>query len=298
MIGSALPLATRRRFLKTAAAMTLAGLTVSTARAQQSQTLSMAAFQEEALEILRRHFANEGFEKGKTETEIISKRHHLYLDMIYPRAREMTAPEREKAVVAWFATLDAAAREADQIWGDFSRAKPLLRPRLWPRTGVALETLARRPFVADLYSVYVVDQPTTATFITQDRLAAWGVDVDTLHKHALTNLEEATRNIPIAAFGGKDDKNEWAMVAANDSYDAARILLPSVRRNIASILGPVALAAVPRRDIFIAWTKGHSPRPEDLARLAGDAWAAPPLSGAILRLANGEVRVATHDDIY
>lgn len=109
--------------------------------------------------------------------------------------------------------------------------------------------LANRLLVDDLFVVYVADTPTAMRFLSESDLERNGWTVEELHELALGNLEIKAAGTPFV-FGGEGDRS-LIISQTNDSYDAARILIPSLRDEIAAHLAGRMLFAVPNRDFLV-----------------------------------------------
>jgi hypothetical protein len=141
---------------------------------------------------------------------------------------------------------------------------------------------ARRPFLAGLSVVYGVQTEDQFTFITQADVARWGRNVRELDRLALDNLARETREDE--ALLCEDELCGWA---SGDGYDATRMIVPQLRRDIVEEIGP-AVYAVPREDVFVALPVRLADRIK--ARVERDFAAAPnPISPEIFVERNGEL---------
>jgi uncharacterized protein YtpQ (UPF0354 family) len=120
---------------------------------------------------------------------------------------------------------------------------PVLKPPFDLRS---LSEPARRPFLAGLSVVYGVQTEDQFTFITQADVSRWGRNVQELDHLALENLARETREHD--ALLCEDELCGWA---SGDGYDATRMIVPQLRRDIVEEIGP-AVYAVPREDVFVA----------------------------------------------
>jgi|TARA_B100002003_G_C14083551_1_gene521245 uncharacterized protein YtpQ (UPF0354 family) len=106
---------------------------------------------------------------------------------------------------------------------------------------------------------YVVDYEKGYDFIMQYHLEDWGIDADTLHKKAMSNLEKRSRNTEIQIAEAEESKNgRYAIVETGDGYDAVRLLSPSIQKQMRDYLGDEYVAAVPIRDFLIFWHREFS----------------------------------------
>ena len=115
--------------------------------------------------------------------------------------------------------------------------KPLFRLRRQPE-----EPIERR-FVPGLVVVYAVARPADFTLVTSGDLVRWGKSVRELDRIAVANLARTTD--PLLC---EQDLCGWA---SGDGYDATRLLVPKLRRDIVREIGP-AVYAVPQDDVFVA----------------------------------------------
>ncbi|MGH3051335.1 MAG: hypothetical protein ACRDM8_00050 [Gaiellaceae bacterium] len=156
---------------------------------------------------------------------------------------------------------------------------PVLKPPFALRR---LAEPARRPFLAGLSVVYGVQTEDQFTFITQADVARWGRSVQELDQLALDNLARDTRENE--ALLCEDELCGWA---SGDGYDATRMIVPQLRRDIVEEIGP-AVYAVPREDVFVALPVRLAERIK--ARVQQDFAAAPnPISPEIFVERNGKL---------
>ena len=156
---------------------------------------------------------------------------------------------------------------------------PVLKPPFDLRR---LTEPARRPFLAGLSVVYGVQTEDQFTFITEADVARWGRNVQELDGLALDNLARETREHD--ALLCEDELCGWA---SGDGYDATRMIVPQLRRDIVEEIGP-AVYAVPREDVFVALPVRLSDRIK--AQVQRDFAAAPnPISPEIFVERNGKL---------
>ena len=133
--------------------------------------------------------------------------------------------------------------------------KRYLRPQLKPSS--ALKKLgaqvARRPFVRNVFLVYAVAREDAFTLVRTRDLERWELRIGELDRIARTNLLEYTDAGERLVCEG-----EVCGWASGDGYDAARLAVPELRRQIVDEIGPTAYA-VPTESVFVAV-------PERLAR--------------------------------
>ena len=163
---------------------------------------------------------------------------------------------------------DAAPRPAPSLAPEheWSAASRLLRPALRPAGTVGVDgrhlhvpagtAFPGKPLIvagpAGLAIGYVIPGPGFDVLVGAEHLLAWGVGPDEVRAAAMANL---------AAWSGEapwvEEMNGLRRVVWSDSgegMDAARILLPEVRAQLAADLGGVGrvLIGLPERDLLIA----------------------------------------------
>ncbi len=124
--------------------------------------------------------------------------------------------------------------------------------------------IARQPLVGDLSVVYVADTPTSMRFLTEDDLTKNRMTVDQLHQLAVANLAHKTANTGYMVAG--EGAKTLVISQTRDSYDAARILLPDLRTQVAEYLGGRLLFGIPNRDFLIMLSDQDA---EFVAQIAG-----------------------------
>lgn len=105
---------------------------------------------------------------------------------------------------------------------------------------------------AGLAVAYALREPAYDVLVNADHLLGWGVDADTLREAAMANLRAWSE----AAPWSDELAGERRLLSSDtgEGGDAARILLPEVRRHLAGECGGPSrvLVALPDRDLLIA----------------------------------------------
>jgi uncharacterized protein YtpQ (UPF0354 family) len=141
----------------------------------------------------------------------------------------------------------------------FSDARDQLMPLLKRRVDVS--RIENDPAVKqfdDLDVIYAVQGDHYLTVATKDDLARWGQSVDDVDSLALSNLEKQTNKDQklLCEPSGGQKLCGWA---SGDGYDASRMLVPGLRRQIVKELGGPAVYAVPLESVFVALTRNYAP---------------------------------------
>ena len=140
----------------------------------------------------------------------------------------------------------------------FSAVRDQLMPMLKRRVDVS--RIENDPAVTqfdNLDVVYAVQGDHYFTVATKDDLARWGQSVDEIDSLALSNLEKQTNKDQklLCEPSGGQKLCGWA---SGDGYDASRMLVPGLRRQIVKELGGPAVYAVPLESVFVALTRNYA----------------------------------------
>jgi uncharacterized protein YtpQ (UPF0354 family) len=109
------------------------------------------------------------------------------------------------------------------------------------------------PFVNDTVVVFVIDMPHMTVSITVEQLMRWGLTSDDLDVIARQNLAQYSPQLEVQ-FVESTEGGRAAIVAVQDGYDAARLLLESLHERLAPELHGDFYVATPARDMFLALT--------------------------------------------
>lgn len=207
----------------------------------------------------------------------------LRLDLEQPYARYRRDPQREDEIIAEVVR-ETRERLASGISGaPFEDVRADVLPVLKPRFAVReLTDPATRPFPAGLFVIYGVHAEGQFTLITPGDVERWGRSLAEIDRLALDNLARETRENE--ALLCEDQLCGWA---SGDGYDATRMIVPQLRRDIVEEIGP-AVYAVPREDVFVALPVRLAERIK--ARVLRDFTSAPnPISPEIFVERNGKL---------
>ncbi|MGH3033654.1 MAG: hypothetical protein ACRDON_03740 [Gaiellaceae bacterium] len=169
-----------------------------------------------------------------------------------PFAEYRSEPDRRAEILA--ALVAETKRRLDEgVSGlSFAEARDSLMPLLKPR--FAVRRLEEEPvqtgFLANLVVVYAVEREHDFALVGRDDARDWGVAPRELHRIALDNLLRRT-NAEEKLLCEPSDGQELCGWASGDGYDATRMIVPGLRRQIESEIGR-AVYAVPMENVFIA----------------------------------------------
>jgi len=119
----------------------------------------------------------------------------------------------------------------------------------------ALRTFGFEPaetaFPGNLGVVYVVDAADSQTIVRPEDLERWGTTVEEVHELALDNLLEQTNEEEqlVCEPSGDHELCGWS---SSDGYDATRMIVPELRRQIVREYGGPAVFASPMENVFVA----------------------------------------------
>jgi uncharacterized protein YtpQ (UPF0354 family) len=168
-------------------------------------------------------------------------------------------PDRQDEIVGALVQESVRRMEEGNTKRSFSEVRDQLMPLLKRR--VAVSRIENDPVVKqfdDLDVIYAVQGDHYLTVATKDDLARWGQSVDDVDSLALSNLEKQTNKDQklLCEPSGGQKLCGWA---SGDGYDASRMLVPGLRRQIVKELGGPAVYAVPLESVFVALTRNYAP---------------------------------------
>jgi uncharacterized protein YtpQ (UPF0354 family) len=167
-------------------------------------------------------------------------------------------PDRQDEIVDGLVQEAVRRMEEGNTKRSFSAVRDQLMPMLKRRVDVS--RIENDPAVTqfdNLDVVYAVQGDHYFTVATKDDLARWGQSVDEIDSLALSNLEKKTnanQKLLCEPSGGQ----KLCGWASGDGYDASRMLVPGLRRQIVKELGGPAVYAVPLESVFVALTRNYA----------------------------------------
>lgn len=149
--------------------------------------------------------------------------------------------------------------EANIVGGmSFELVRARIMPRVQPESifnHLAREQVAHVPFVNGTVIVFVIDMPNMTVSVTAEQMVRWGVTADDLEQVARENLAEASHELELQVVSSKEG-GRAIVIAQQDGYDAARLLLEPLYAKLAPRLGGDFYVATPARDMFVAISAG------------------------------------------
>lgn len=175
-----------------------------------------------------------------------------------PFKRYQADPSKEMEIVTALVQ-EAKARIAERnTKRSFAEVRDQLMPMLKRRSDVrgAGTDVVSTPF-HELGILYAVQTPHSFTVVTNSDVERWGQPLSEIENLALDNLERQTNTDQklLCEPSGTQKLCGWA---SGDGYDASRMLVPGLRRQIVRELGGPAVYAVPLESVFVALTRNYA----------------------------------------
>ena len=136
----------------------------------------------------------------------------------------------------------------------FELARHRVMPRIQPESifdHLSRDLVAHVPYVNDTVIVFVNDLPHMTVSITTEQVQRWGVHVEDLEDIARENLDTYAPNLDLQVIESKEG-GRAVIVAEQDGYDAARLLMSDLHRRLSPQLGQQFYVATPARDMFLS----------------------------------------------
>jgi uncharacterized protein YtpQ (UPF0354 family) len=170
------------------------------------------------------------------------------LPLTKPYAQYEAAPERLDEILSGIVAEAESTMEAGNANASFAEARSRVFPILKPIT--ALRGLEQEPatteFPANLRVAYLVEGPGSLKAVRPADLDRWGRSLDEVHEIAVANLlRQTNRDEPLRC---EEELCGWA---SGDGWDAARLLVPELRRQIVERIGR-SVYAVPQESVYVA----------------------------------------------
>ncbi|UCD75144.1 MAG: DUF1444 family protein [Phycisphaerales bacterium] len=219
------------------------------------------AFGEQVARILHRHFPDRSVELAGPMDLILNGK-HLGLENLYRMV--LYEPDRGLEIVENYVNRLVEGDSIGTVPLPLSVVEPRIMPRIQPISifnHLNQEQVAHVPFVNETVVVFVIDMPQMTVSITMEQVVRWGLNCDEVEAIARRNLDRYAPQLEIqlvdASEGGRA-----AIIAAQDGYDAARLLLTALHERLAPELRGDFYVATPARDMFL----GISSEPTEFVR--------------------------------
>ncbi|HVX86320.1 MAG TPA: hypothetical protein VH253_16165 [Phycisphaerae bacterium] len=183
------------------------------------------------------------------------------------RLRYLEAPTQLAAHAKKFFAAVAAQLPASHLIDEWAAARDCLMPILLNPSDLhaSPERLVSEQWINRLSVGYILENAGNPERpITAADSHHWGISLDTIHDHALANLVRRSRDQTMQ--GQKTDDYTMLVLAAPDRHNAARILLPEFYQRLRQHLGGTFYAAVPSRELLVAFSAARDDLRERLRK--------------------------------
>jgi len=147
-------------------------------------------------------------------------------------------------------------RSEAQLAPPLDEVRSRVYPMLYPQSGLQdwLPVVIGEPWVAGLWTLFVVDEGDTYWYVRDDLRRRWDISLDHLKRLALDNLDTYFENkMDDLVIAGPESAPALIMPSTQDAYNAAWILSPSFQAFLRGLLGEQCLVGLPNRDFFVAF---------------------------------------------
>ena len=211
------------------------------------------AFCEQVAKIVERHFPDRPVElAGPMDLILDGKR--LGLENLYRMV--LCDPERGTDIVENYLERLVEGDNLGSTPLPLSVAKPRIMPRIQPTSifeHLDREQVAHVPYVNETVIVFVIDMPQMTVSITVEQALKWGLQPEDLDEISRENLGRYNPDLEVQLVESNEG-GRAAILAMQDGYDAARLLLESLYEQLAPELSGDFFVATPARDMFIAFS--------------------------------------------
>jgi uncharacterized protein YtpQ (UPF0354 family) len=222
--------------------------------------------------ILQRHHPDWPIISTDDPLAVVIGNMKISLNNILLIVRNAPDDEAEKAIVDFFENIMSGKQGGGSTEDlSYATAKTRLLPQIIPgEFRESAPNLLFRPFFSGLGVACALDEDGGYELLQNQVLAAWDVRQETVEAQAIANLEAHCK---LDAFEPRSgEEGAFVVVAAEDSYSAARLLLPQFMETLRASLGAERIfVGIPNRDFLVAWTPDFSGRQAFAAKIRRDA---------------------------
>lgn len=213
------------------------------------------AFAEQVAQLIRR--MQPGYRIDLTSPkELLVNGRRLDLENLFRMVAH--EPDRGSDIVEHFLDQLFSGEALDMADLPFEIARTKIMPRVQPESifdHLSRELVAHVPFVNNTVIVFVLDLPQMTVSLTTEQVRRWDIGMDDLDRIARENLASYSPDLELQVIESKEG-GRAVIVAEQDGYDAARLLLTDLHENLSAQLGRDFYVATPARDMFIAMSVG------------------------------------------
>lgn len=143
----------------------------------------------------------------------------------------------------------------------FDLLRTKVMPRIQPESifnHLNREQVAHVPFVNGTVIVFVIDMPQMTVSITTEQMLRWQTNPEELDALARENIANISTELELQVVTSREG-GRAIVIAEQDGYDAARLLLGNLYSRLRTRLGGDFYVATPARDMFVAMSIGPEP---------------------------------------
>lgn len=216
------------------------------------------AFRQKVMEILKKKFPDYAFTDGEDFEQIkveADKDIGLTIGLTNLKAKfllsSQTTNDLEAIVEEQFASLQSNIEYVKNLdkQENWETVKSKLLLQIMPTEFAAKTPLLNFPLGDEVIIGIAIDDEKSYRYVTDKDLESWKVSDDEVYQTALENLSEKSKGIEMMVV-----PNNLIIVNTLDSFDAARILLPELRKFFTENLGTPFYFGIPNRDFLICFS--------------------------------------------
>lgn len=212
------------------------------------------SFQNRVLGLLQKNYPDVKFSKSDDPMIIFYDENKLGLSNLYAQflLTSQTNFELMELATEHFEKVFGLKDLIENVEKSWEETRSLILPQLMPLEYSAKFRAIGFPFGSEINAGFVVDDEKAYRYVTEEDLKNWSVEESQLRAAAIGNLAKKSSNLEMTFI---PPPNGMFVISTMDSFDAARILLPSLQVFFAEKLGTPFYFGVPNRDFLICWSR-------------------------------------------
>jgi uncharacterized protein YtpQ (UPF0354 family) len=209
-----------------------------------------AQFREQVITLVRRLFPELSFTAPPTEWDLLISG-ETQIGLVNLRAKYELSQRTEEELEALVRDHFAVVQGFGSAEIPFEEARERIRPQIMPMEYALEKPLIAFGFAPELMVGLVLDSERSYVYLRPEDAERWKMTHLQLLDLALANLEEASQGLQI--HYSEDGDTKIMFVQAGDGFDAARVLLPKLRKIATGKMGSPCYFAIPNRDFLMLW---------------------------------------------
>ena len=212
-------------------------------------------FRELVLSRLKVDFPNRGFRANPLDSDsILVDGYQLGLGNLRRKFEQSDRSDKslETLVREHMALFASETNHAFRFPKSLEEARERLLPQIMPAAFAGDTNQVRIPIGGGLIAGIVADDNRAYLYMMWETLGKWSVSQEDVYRIALQNLELRSKGLKLQEF--KRGGTTFIAAGAGDGYDAARIMLPGLKKLIGEKLGFPFNFGIPNRDFLICWS--------------------------------------------